>query len=149
MDEESLIADDMREMIGFESQPVWHKVEMGSIAKIIRAMGDQSHPLWDKDATERNIHAEFIAPPAYLMSVPVEVPHVRTPPELKRQVGGGGEWVFFRPVRTGDVLTARARVADIFQKRGKQGPMVFVIYEIDYERDGEKVASHRVSLIRY
>jgi 3-methylfumaryl-CoA hydratase len=43
-------------------------------------------------------------------------------------------------VRPGDVLVGTLRLADVFEKQGSSGPLIFVVYEMKVENeDGEPV----------
>ena len=150
MNEGSTVTAKMRMAIGTESEIIHHTVEKGAIKKIIRAMRDDN-PLWTvHEIAKRSRHGEIIAPPAYLMSVPFEIPRVDMPPSLTRQVAGGSEWEFFSSTKPGDVISVKCRVSNIYEKMGKQGNMVFIIYEIIYKRrGGQKIAINRTTLIGY
>jgi 3-methylfumaryl-CoA hydratase len=49
---------------------------------------------------------------------------------LKRVMAGGTELVLHRPIRPGDRLTGVARIADIYEKEGSQGPLIFTVREL-------------------
>lgn len=63
-------------------------------------------------------------------------------------VRGGEELEFFERVSAGDRVTVRGRIADMKEKDGKSGKLVFVTSEFVYTRqDGEKLATHRLTMI--
>ncbi len=49
---------------------------------------------------------------------------------LKRVMAGGVRQRYFRPIRPGDQLTITRRIADIYEKQGSSGPLIFVVYAI-------------------
>jgi hypothetical protein len=65
-----------------------------------------------------------------------------------RTMAGGHKYEVFAPVRVGDVLTVTERLADIVEKTGKSGELVFVTTESEYrnQRD-ELVARYRQTVI--
>ncbi|BBX66452.1 hypothetical protein MSAS_56260 [Mycobacterium saskatchewanense] len=65
-----------------------------------------------------------------------------------RTMAGGHKYEVLAPVRVGDVLTVTERLADIAEKSGKTGPLVFVTTQSEYhnQRD-ELVARYRQTVI--
>lgn len=49
------------------------------------------------------------------------------PVPLRRRMFAGGRYRFERPLRIGDTITRRSRVADVALKSGRTGPLVFVV----------------------
>lgn len=56
---------------------------------------------------------------------PVELP-------LERLLNGGIGAEVHRLARLGDTITCQSRYADIFERQGRDGPMVFVVVRTDY-----------------
>ena len=78
-----------------------------------------------------------MAPPALLKEdgIPAEggLFSVELPPiPLPRTMAGGLNIRYERPVRDGDVLTRRTRIAAIVEREGKSGPLVFTTMETNY-----------------
>ena len=65
-------------------------------------------------------------------------------------LNGGADWQFLRPVYAGDWITRRFRILDIFEKRGRSGPLVFVVrQETQTKQDGSVVqVAQRTSIHR-
>ena len=51
---------------------------------------------------------------------------------LERLLNGGVEAEVFALARLGDTITCRSRYASITERRGRTGPMVFVVVQTDY-----------------
>jgi acyl dehydratase len=52
-------------------------------------------------------------------------------------------------VKVGDRITATSRVADVYEKTGGSGSLLFIIFETDYvNQDGRTVARLRGTAIR-
>ena len=49
---------------------------------------------------------------------------------LQRVMAGGTELVLHRPIRPGDRLTGVARIVDMYEKEGSQGPLIFTVREL-------------------
>lgn len=71
------------------------------------------------------------------------------PIPLPRTMAGGTEVEYMRPIRAGEELTSQTRLADIVEKQGRQGPLVFTTTETVYrDAEGEPVVivrSKRIS----
>ncbi len=48
---------------------------------------------------------------------------------LKRVMAGGFRFQYSRPIRPGDVLVSTRVLADIHEKQGASGPLIFLVYE--------------------
>ena len=65
-------------------------------------------------------------------------------------VDGGSEWEYYEPVRPGDRITVRTKIADLFERPGRLGNMLFTIRETSYTNQFEKiVALQRTTGISY
>ncbi len=64
---------------------------------------------------------------------PDGIAHASLMPELplKRVMVGGTKVRYFRPVKPGDVLVATRSLADMYEKSGSQGPLIFLVYKLD------------------
>ena len=56
---------------------------------------------------------------------------------------------FFKAIRPGDVFQGQGRIADIFEKTGRGGKMIFTVHELLYaNQQGEKMAEVQMTWIR-
>ena len=70
----------------------------------------------------------------------VSIVDAATLKETKRVMAGGIEQKHFRPIKAGDVLVMQRTLVDIFEKQGKTGPLIFIVYTVDAKtEDGEMV----------
>jgi len=86
---------------------------------------------------------DLLAPPG-IITVLEEAPRrgleIRVP-FAKTTMHGGSALFSYGPIRVGDKLHVTARLADVYTKTGRSGPMGFVVYENWYTRpDGTIVA---------
>ncbi|VVS98650.1 MaoC family dehydratase N-terminal domain-containing protein [Rhizobium sp. EC-SD404] len=69
------------------------------------------------------------------------------PVPLPRRMWAGGAMTFLRPLKPGDVVTRRSRIADIVHKTGRSGELVFVTVAHDIIADGEVAVSERQDIV--
>jgi hydroxyacyl-ACP dehydratase HTD2-like protein with hotdog domain len=67
---------------------------------------------------------------------------------LERAMAGGLNIEYHRDIFPGDVLIANRTLTDIYEKQGRQGPLIFyeIIMEVSTE-DGEKVLTEKTTRI--
>ena len=152
MTEQPATIEDLRKKIGAEGNPVVIEFERGMIRKFAEAVGD-TNPLWlDEEQAWKSIYGGIVTPPQMFCSSMLSGSETR--PELphpyKRILDGGGEWEFFRPVRLYDTITGVRRLADLYEREGRLGRMLFAVRETTWtnQRD-ELVTKGRVTAIFY
>ena len=150
MTQESVITQEMRDAVGVESEPATHLVEAGAIIKFAQAIGDPSPVFNDEEAARRSKYGGLIAPPTFLRSMgpgPMKAP-VQSP--YPANLDGGSEWEYFEPVRAGDRITVTTKVADISERKGRLGNMLFTVRETRYVNQfGQVAATQRSTGISY
>jgi acyl dehydratase len=63
---------------------------------------------------------------------------------------GGSQWEYFHPVRPGDRITVTTMLADLFERPGRLGNMLFSVRETKYANQfGQTVALQRTTGISY
>jgi acyl dehydratase len=158
---ESTTLEELQQKIGTAAGPIKFEIEKGLIARFVQAVGD-SNPLWqNEEYTKTSKYGGIIAPPWLLCalmtvslpdsqpkSVPLPVPEV--PPPRQHILDGGGEWEFFLPMRLGDTITSRSKLANVFEREGRMGKMLFFVYQTSYtNQHDELVARSSSTLINY
>lgn len=128
----------LKTRIGVEGPPVTATVEAGHVRRFVEAIGDDN-PRWKKEA-----------PPTFLVALAGASMHLDDAEDFgKGWLNGGNRFEHFAPVLIGDVLTARGRVADVYDKSGSSGDMLFIVFETEYTNQrGALVAKVRGTLIR-
>ena len=67
---------------------------------------------------------------------------------LKRVMAGGTELTLHRPIVPGDRLTGTRTLIDIYEKKGRSGPLIFSVYElVVVDADGVPVLVERQTAI--
>ena len=150
MTQESVITDEMRAAINVESEPYVNEVEKGAIIKFARAIGD-SNPLFaDEEAARKSRYGGLIVPPTFFRSLRAGPLKAQVKSPYSAALDGGSEWEYFEPVRAGDRITVTAYVADIFERQGRLGNMLFIVRETKYVNQFDRtVALQRSTGISY
>ena len=141
MSEQSVVTEEMRQVVGVEGEPKTHLVEAGAIRKFADAIGDPS-PAYRGDAA--------VAPPTFLRSLDAGPPSAAFESPFPDVLDGGSEWEYVRPVRAGDRISVTETLVDIAEKSGRLGPMLLTTWETRYADDGgTTVATQRNTLVYY
>jgi acyl dehydratase len=108
-----------RDLIGRESEVVLFEVERGAIRKFAEAVQDQ---------TPVCLRGE-VAPPTFPTTFRMTIPGLTF--DLARVLHGAQEYRYERPLRAGDRVRCRLRVADVYQRKGRLGEMTFLILALE------------------
>ena len=157
--EQSVITDEMRQIVGKESEPVTLEVDKTSCRMFARAVGHTDLIFYDEDYARSKGYRSVVAPPAYT-GTPVHVPgRVRPVGEVggltfsvpyKRVLNGGTEYEYLDTICAGDVLTATTAITSFQERVASLGPMLMTTRETTYKnQDGKVVAKMRGTLIQY
>ena len=132
------VLDRLRSRIGATGPPVSATVEAGHLKRFVEAIGD-SNPRWKNEA-----------PPTFLVAVAPVSFHLAEAEEYgKGWLNGGNRFEYFAPVMIGDQITATGKVADVYEKSGTSGNMLFIIFETEYvNQRGDLVARVKGTMIR-
>jgi acyl dehydratase len=129
------------EVKGKEYAPFVVTVERGKIKEFARAIGDLSPFYLDDTIGRASEWGDIIAPPTFPTTFRDE--HADTGAMLKdlgvdisRILHGEQEFEQKKPIRPGETYLCRTRIADIYEKAGRSGPMAFVVRETTVT-DGE------------
>lgn len=152
MAEESVITEELRNMVGVEVEPEVFEVEKGHIRKFAEAVGDPN-PLWQDEAYAcKSRYGSIIAPPMFLQDEGKNKFADRLaeiPLPLPSFLNGGVEIEFYQPLKPGDIITTRAKLADLYEKQGKTGKLIFMVIEVtSTNQRGELVYISRNTFIR-
>lgn len=138
------MADFDRSVLGVESAPVHYDVEKGAIRKFAEAIGDEDPIYYDAKAAQAAGLKTIVAPPTFLCTF-----RARELPDLKLAFGrvrlnGGNAYEYYQPLYAGDTITVTAKYADVAERTGRTGKMVFVFTELTFRNQhGDVVARGR------
>jgi acyl dehydratase len=140
---------------GKEHAPYVVHVERGKIKEFARAIGDLSPFYLDDEVGRASPWGDIVAPPTFPITFRDEradtaamLKELGT--DISRILHGEQEFEHFKPIRPGDTLLCRGRIADVYEKAGRSGPMAFVVRETTItDADNDVVAKVRgVTVIR-
>jgi hypothetical protein len=132
------VIERLKTRVGVEAAAVTAKVEAGHVRRFVEAIGDPN-PRWTKEA-----------PPTFLVALMPASTHLDEAEEFgKGWLNGGTRFEYFAPVMIGDEITARGHLADVYDKPGSTGDLLFIVFETNFTNQrGELVARTRGTLIR-
>ena len=134
----SSVVERLRARIGVDGQSTEATVEAGHLSRFAEAIGDPN-PRWKVEA-----------PPTFLVALAPASMHLEEAEEYgKGWLNGGNRFDYIEPVRAGDRIKATGRVADVYEKHGSSGDLLFIIFETEYvNQEGRTVARLRGTAIR-
>ena len=103
----------------------------------------------------RNLTRRFgglIAPPTYVSCFTADVltgDLFDFDVPLKRFLHSDDVVENFAPIRVGEVISARARYADVYLRAGRNGPLLFQVAEMSLTRGEAPVATVRVASVSF
>ncbi|MDO8615395.1 MAG: MaoC family dehydratase N-terminal domain-containing protein [Dehalococcoidia bacterium] len=153
----SVITDEMRALIGKESEAVTYEVDNTGCRQFARAVGSTDPVFFDAEYARgkgyRGLPASagFLGHAVVIPGQPVRVAEIfRLDVPLKRILNGGTDIEYFDDVCAGDVLSATSRLTDLSEREGRMGMMLIVQTETAFKNpQGKTVAIMRGTAIRY
>ena len=153
MKQGSVISNEMIQIVDVELPPVVYEVEKGAIRKFAQAI-DDPNPLWqDENYAQTTRYRGIIAPPTFVTALRHErilelLKTIKCP--LKGLLNGSSEIEYFQPIRPGDIITVSSKFTNFKERKGKQGKLLFMYYEVTYKNQkGNVVAIGRNMAIRH
>ena len=158
----TLLTDDLRALIGSEVTYVARdEIGRAAIRYFALAVGDDNPVYFDDDAARAAGFDGVVAPPTFVCETnqyadgPVSdegyVGHRwRLPLEGCREVRGGHEYEFGRPVTPSDRLRVTWRIVDLVEKTSSRGtPLLLLTSEAEYHDDagGDFLARNRETIV--
>jgi acyl dehydratase len=145
-----VVTAEMRALVGSETVPVVYDIERGAIRKFARAIGDPNPIYVEESAAREAGYRGVVAPPTFVRLL-VPGPESRPFPEpFQRVLDAGSTYRFEEPLITGDRVTVVSKLADVFEKQGRLGTMLFKVREISYRNQAGIVAAvQRSTIITY
>jgi acyl dehydratase len=145
-----IVTDEVRKLIGTETQPFVVEVERGAIRRFAEAIGDPNPLFNDEKKARPTRYGGMIAPPTFCRSLGGGFFNLQLNLPTLLGLDGGSEWEYFEPIRPSDRITVVSRLADIREASGRLGPMVFIVTETRYTNQfGQLCVIQRSTGIRY
>jgi len=141
-----------KSLIGKETPTVVAEVLAEETIQFAKALGDLNPLYVDEDAARESPFGSLLAPPTF----PVTLAAGNMDPDLFFELGlnfasivhGEQEFEYLRPLKVGEKVTLKGRVADITEKEGRSGVLDVVVLETaGYDQKGEKIFIARMTLL--
>src|SRR5437588_4717412 len=132
------VLERLKVRIGVDRPATSATVEAGQLKRFAEAIGDPN-PRWREEA-----------PPTFLVAIAPTSYHLDESEQYgKGWLNGGHRFEYLEPVRVGHRITATGKVADVYEKSGSSGNLLFIIFETEYtNQHGRTVARLRGTAIR-
>jgi acyl dehydratase len=140
-----------RSYIGFESQPRVVAVEASQLRFFARATGETNPVYFDEAAARAAGHAALPAPPTFLFCLSSLAPEGESVMatlglDMGRVLHGEQSFTCGAPIHAGDVITLKARISDIYDKRG--GALDFIVEDTEAtNQNGASVGAARTVIV--
>lgn len=144
----SILTSEALSYIGRETEPVTEVIDPWLIRNFARAICYPEPP--DTRWTGREAAAPFHLPVVFLEHAALEPSGLAPPlPPTPQALKAGNEYEVLRPVRAGDVLTIRHRLAELREREGRSGVQVFTTTETTaHDPSGDLVFRVRTIMVR-
>ena len=133
-----LIPPDLRAHIGRQSEPRTEVVTRRDIRKYAIASGQRQRKYLDGDQAPPLFHLALfwdVVERDRLTSDGVSLDMLLPKFPLERAMAGGLEIEYFARIRPGDTLVATRTLADIYEKQGRSGALLFYVVVLDVRRE--------------
>jgi len=133
------------EWVGWEFDRSEFVVDRQQMLDWAEACGETDPRFCDPDHADFQAHPSFTTKFSSRRVLPKGFPSIGG----GRGIDGGKAVEVSGPVRAGDVLTASSHIADIYEKTGRSGTMVFIVHRMVFTNpDGDEVATVDWRMIR-
>lgn len=143
-----------RDLIGRVLATSTAEVTAEAIVAFARAVGDLDPLYVDPEAAARGPYGALVAPPTFPIAFMAQSmadgfeTFMQLGLDFTTLVHGEQEFEYRRPIKAGERLTLTGRVADVYEKQGRQGMLDFVVIETTgTDAAGELVFVSRQTLI--
>lgn len=129
----------LEQWIGKQSVPVKNTIERGAVKKFAVAIGDRNPLYIDELYAKTSRYQGLIAPPTFVQTL--EYGKIEgMPVPRKGVVHGEQKYMFTRPLQVGEDIWCYAKLADVYEKKGSNGLLTFVVTDrIGEDRRGERI----------
>ncbi len=139
-----------RSVLGVDYDVGTHQVTKEQVVAYAQALGETNPLYLDEEAAKAGPYGAIIAPPLFYNMFSLQA---GPDPKVKFGTSGfdGGQHVeFFEPIKTGDVISAKTQIADVYAKTGRTGTMVFTVRRTTFtNQDGERnIVMDRINVLR-
>jgi acyl dehydratase len=139
-------------LIGVEKQ-LEYEVTRRDIKRFAQAIGDHNPLYCDEDYAMTTKYKTIVAPPLFCHAfafedVPIEnlqtdgsPKETDVPLPAKKMVGGASVFENYIRIKPGDKILVKAKIKDIYAKRGKSGELYFIVLETCFYNQANELAA--------
>ena len=146
----SLLKPEIKAMVGQETVLIGKEpIDKSSIRRYAQAIFDTNPLYFDEDYAKNSKYGTIIAPPTYVFDVSHDIfadtgkdgrDLTRITIEGLQAVRGGNAYQFKKPAKVGDIIHAKRKVIDIYEKEGRTaGKILFIVYDITFTNQRNEV----------
>lgn len=151
-----LITDEALRWAEGSFEPFHYVVDRTSIARYAHAIGEDDPIHFDPEAAEAAGFDDVVAPPFFPYVIRMHAAHLVPRAELEpdgsfagdvppvestRAMAGETSIELGAPVVAGDEIVLHKRIADMYEKVGRSGPMVFVTMEFTFTNQRDELVA--------
>lgn len=123
-----MYAEKIQPFVGKPSELLPQKLSAEDIRRFAVATRETDPVYLDEEYAKNTPYGTIIAPPTYAKAL--TFPAIEGMPMPSRgRVHAEQEFVFYKPMRAGDTVYCRNMVADVYEKHGRAGAMLFIKFE--------------------
>lgn len=139
------IEDVKKQWVGYEFDQTTFEVHQERMLDWAQACGETDPRFVDPAHPDFQAHPTYTAQYGSRRILPEGFPQLGN----GRGIDGGKAVEVHRPIRPGDVLTASSQLADIYEKTGRSGTMIFIVHRMTFtNQNGEPAATVDWRMIR-
>jgi len=168
MEESLLERVGWKKYIGMETEEkTGEPVTAKDIRRFALAIDDPNPVYYDEEAAKKGKYGRLVSPPGYIcwathnasLEMRVEdlgedgLSYFLGVPEIPDAwslgwVRAGEEYEFYKPVHAGDRISVKVKIADMYEKKGRSGQLIFTTSVATYtNQDGDLLAKQTITMI--
>ncbi|MCH6267293.1 MaoC family dehydratase N-terminal domain-containing protein [Bacillus sp. FJAT-50051] len=137
-----------KSMVGVKGELFTFEVEKRHIRQFAQAIGDGNPLYTDQEFAEQTFYGGLIAPPTFPIAIGSEGGGLPIKLDERRMLHGEQEFIYYRPIRSGDCLSCQIKVSDLYEKEGRSGTMQFLVIDTEMKDEaGNMVAISRMNIV--
>ena len=133
-----------KNVVGREFPETSFEIEKGKIREFVRAIGDKNPVYCDEEASQKAGFTGLAIPPTFPTVMTNASGLVSVLEDLKvdmaKLLHGSQEYEYIQPIQSGDTITCKMKITDVFEKSGRSGVMDFVVLETTYVNQNGQTA---------
>ena len=143
-----------KSFVGKEYPEFSFEVEKGKVKEFAKAIGDKNPLYYDEKAAKEEGFDGLVLPPTFptifaMAGGLMEIILGDLKINLAKMLHGGQQYEYIKPIKPGDTVTGKVKIANLFEKEGKAGTMQFIVLETTYtNQKGEKVLIDTSTLVQ-